>query len=187
MPVDGRSAPDRRPDLPAEQAETTGQVDEGPGATAETRTRAEDYAALRAADPDRPRAVADDPGTGSAWEAPGLADHPARPRPESLHLPSERRAHILQGDVGGGGHRYGTGRPGKTEFPADWADEKITGNILSVARAPELARYQPNGRWLVTGTRDEVRLSAVVLPDGQIWTAYPLPGSPGVTQNPRDP
>jgi hypothetical protein len=183
MAVDGRSRP---ADVPGEGgAAGQADVDGAPGA-AETRSRAEYYAALRAADPDRPRPGGDEPARGSAWEAPGLADHPARPEPESLHLGPDRRAHILDGDAGGGGHRHGAGRPGKTEFPADWSDDKVTASVLSVAQAPELARYQPNGRWLVTGTRDEVRLSAVVLPDGQIWTAYPLPGSPGVTQNPRN-
>ncbi len=197
MAVDGRAVPDSgpdagprpaegRPDGPAERPVAAGGGPDSP-VVAETRSRAEVYAALRAADPDQPRSSGDGPGRGSAWEAPGLADHPARPRPESLHLPPERRAHILEGDAGGGGHRQGTGRPGKTEFPADWTDEKITANVLSVARIPEQAKFQPNGRWRVTGTRDEVRLSAVVLPDGQIWTAYPLPGSPGVTRNPRNP
>ena len=198
MAVDGRPVPDPapdsgprsapgRPDVPAERPGAAGRVPDSPVVAAETRSRAEYYAALRAADPDRPRGAGDGPVQGSAWAAPGLADHPARPRPESLHLPPERRAHILDGGAGGGGHRHGTGRPGKTEFPANWTDEKITAHVLSVVRMPEQARYQPNGRWRVTGTRDEVRLSAVVLPDGQIWTAYPLPGSPGVTQNPRNP
>lgn len=187
MPVDGRPVPDRRPDVPADQGGTSGRGPDSPAVTAETRTRSEYYAALRAADPDRPRAVVDAGSARSAWETSSVADHPDRPRPESLHIPAERRTHILEGNAGGGGHRHGTGRPGKTEFPASWADEKITESVVSVARVPDLARYQPNGRWLVTGTRDDVRLSAVVLPDGRIWTAYPLPGGPGVTQNPRNP
>lgn len=187
MAVDGRAAPDSGPDARPRSVEgrTDGVADRP--VVAETRSRAEYYAALRAADPDRARSSGDGAARGSAWEAPGLVDHPGRPRPESLHLPPERRAHILEGDAGGDGHRPGTGRPGRTKFPADWTDEKITANVLSVARIPEEASYQPNGRWRVTGTRDEVRLSAVVRPDGQIWTAYPLPGSPGVTKNPRNP
>lgn len=187
MPVDGRSAADRQPELPGEREQIAGHGTDPPAVVPETRTRSEYYTALRAADPDRPKATADAPAARSAWESPGLADHPARPAPDSFHIPFERRAHILEGDAGGGGHRHGAGRPGKTEFPASWDDEMITERVLSVARLPDQARYQPNGRWLVTGTSDEIRLSAVVLPDGRIWTAYPLPGSPGVTQNPRNP
>ena len=188
MPVDGRSAPDRRPDLPAEQAETTGRVDEGPGATGETRTRAEYYAALRAADPDRPRAVADGPGTGSAWEAPGLADHPARPRPESLHLPPDRATHILDGDTTGGGHRSGAGRPGKTEFPATWTDQKVAECVADVARSPDDRPVHQawNDRWLARGNRDGVDIVVIAQSDGRIWTAWPLEGGTGVVRNPTE-
>lgn len=52
-----------------------------------------------------------------------------------------------------------------------------------------LARFshpQRNGRWLIEGVRDQVALAVVIVADGRIWTAYPLPGSPGVRQNPRN-
>jgi hypothetical protein len=97
-----------------------------------------------------------------------------------------RAIHILDGDATGGGHRYGTGTPGKTEFPASWDDEKITDGILSVARSPDSAGLQRNGRWRVEGIRDEIALAVIITADGRIWSAYPLPGSPGVRQNPRN-
>ena len=35
------------------------------------------------------------------------------------------KRHILDGDGTGGGHKAGTGKPGKSEFPKDWSDAKI--------------------------------------------------------------
>jgi hypothetical protein len=37
----------------------------------------------------------------------------------------------------------------------------------------------------VVGTRSEVEVSAVVQSDGQVWTAWPEEGSPGVVRNPQ--
>jgi hypothetical protein len=106
---------------------------------------------------------------------------------DRLRIPPARAAHILEGDATGGGHRYGTGTPGKTEFPEGWDDDKITESILSVARSPDSATLQRNGRWKVEGAHDGVALSVIINVDGRIWTAYPLPGSPGVRQNPKEP
>jgi hypothetical protein len=67
----------------------------------------------------------------------------------------ERVEHILDGDKWGGGHRSGVGRPGKTEFPADWNDERINGHIMDVARSPEAGPvWQPNQRWRVHGEKN---------------------------------
>lgn len=122
----------------------------------------------------------------SAWHVPGVADHPARPRPDTIRLTPDRLAHILGGDPhgDGGGHRHGTGRPGKTEFPPDWDDDRIAAAVLHTAHRPQEARQQDNGRWRVVRTHDGVAVYAVIQPDGRIWTAYPHPDSPGVTRNP---
>lgn len=45
------------------------------------------------------------------------------------HIGKEAEGHILGGDERGGGHRAGTGEPGKTEFPEDWEDSDILGGI----------------------------------------------------------
>ena len=138
---------------------------------AEVRTRAEYYEELRAADM---QMDASD----------GRSDRPAL---DSLHVTPERAKHILDGDRWGGGHRHGTGRPGKTEFPADWDDEKIIGHVLGVARAPDDPPvFQANHRWRVHGHRDEVGINVVIQPDGRIWSAWPDPGGPGVVKNPRE-
>jgi hypothetical protein len=155
---------------------------------AETRTRAEYYQALRAAVDRQERAYAAarapaDSRPGSAWD---YVDQVARPPLDALRIPPERAVHILDGDATGGGHRYGTGTPGKTEFPESWDEDKIIDSILSVARSPDSASLQQNGRWKVGGVRDEVALAVIIAADGRIWSAYPLPGSPGVRQNPKD-
>lgn len=113
------------------------------------------------------------------------ADHPSA---ADIRLSRERLSHILDGDQTGGSHRHGTGRPGKTEFPADWADAKITGAVLAVACEPDQApvRQNWNERWRVSGKHDGVEIVAIVASDGQIWTAWPREGSPGVVKNQRE-
>jgi hypothetical protein len=92
---------------------------------AELRTRAEYYEALRAADGDAGHA-----DERSGWDA---IDTENRPAVEALRVTPERLTHILDGDATGGGHRPGTGKPGKTEFPAGWDDGKIIDTLLDVA------------------------------------------------------
>lgn len=123
----------------------------------------------------------------SAWNIEAVEDHPDRPSLDSLRTTPERTKHILDGDSWGGGHRHGTGKPGKTEFPAGWDDDKIIGNVRDVARAPgDLPVFQPNHRWRVHGLRDDVGITVVVLPDGRIWSAWPDADSPGVVKNPKE-
>jgi hypothetical protein len=149
---------------------------------AETRTRAEYHQALQEHAGETASPSPDIPAR-SAWDD---ADALTRPPLDALRVPPERVVHILDRDATGGGHRYGTGAPGKTEFPAHWDDDKIIDSILGVARSPDSADLQRNGRWKVQGVRDEVKLAVVIMQDGRIWSAYPLPGSPGVRQNPRN-
>lgn len=123
----------------------------------------------------------------SAWDSEPVGDHPDPPPVESLRVVPERAKHILDGDRWGGGHRHGTGRPGKTEFPSGWGDDKIIGHVLDVARAPDDPPvFQANRRWRVHGQRDGVGISVIVQPDGRIWSAWPDAGSPGVVKNPRE-
>jgi hypothetical protein len=87
----------------------------------------------------------------------------------------ERRRHIPDGNKNGGGHRHGTGIPGKSEFPADWTDEKIIRAIEDVANDPGSARLkQRNGRTKVSGTRDGIAVDVIVAPSGEIVTGYPM-------------
>lgn len=159
---------------------------------AEVRGRAEYYEASRAADQrmaaaGRAELASGTTRTRSAWDVEVVGGHPERPSRDSLHVAPERARHILDGDRWGGGHRHGTGRPGKTEFPSVWDDEKILGHVLNVACNPDDAPvFQANRRWRMHGQREDVGINVIVQPDGRIWSAWPDAGSPGVVKNPRE-
>ena len=154
----------------------------------ESRSREEYYEALRVASAGK---AADDGGEAAGAERSGWdsVDAEDRPKAEDIHVTPERTTHILDGDKTGGGHRHGVGRPGKTEFPASWNDKKIIDTVVDVARRPDLPpKHQEwNDRWVARGTRDDVEVVVVVARDGQIWTSWPTPGSPGVVKNPKEP
>jgi hypothetical protein len=149
----------------------------------ENRMPAEYYRDLQAAAEKPDSACTAEKPASSAWDA---IDEAARPPLDALRITPDRLEHILDGDATGGGHRSGTGKPGKTEFPASWSDDKITESILSVGRSPDSAALQNNGRWKVDGVRDEVTIDVIITQDARTWSAYPPPGSPGVVQNPKD-
>ena len=91
-----------------------------------------------------------------------------------------RRTHILDGDTTGGGHRAGTGRPGKTEFPSAWSDDKIIEAIECVADDPVSARtVKPNGRTVFEGRYDGQDIRVVVeADDASIVTGFPINVAP---------
>ncbi|WP_433799548.1 polymorphic toxin-type HINT domain-containing protein [Actinomycetospora sp. CA-084318] len=109
-------------------------------------------------------------------------------RPTSVSLSAARRTHILDGDGPnlGGGHRAGTGKPGKTEFPASWSDDDIVTAATAVAleEVPIKEVFQVNGRWAISARYNGIVITSLVNQDGSIWTAYPRYG-PGVVFNPR--
>lgn len=157
---------------------------------AELRTRAECYEALRAADGkaarmDEDYGQADSRTDRSAWDATDAGNRPAL---DALRVTPERLTHILDGDSTGGGHRHGTGRPGKTEFPASWDDTKIAETLLDVARRPDRApgHQEWNDRWVTRGRRDDVEVAVVIARDGRVWSGWPLPGGTGVVKNPEE-
>lgn len=82
-----------------------------------------------------------------------------------------------------GGHLHGLGRPGKSEFPPDWDDDKIAKEVTDVARHPSTAEERVDGSWLVTGVRDGVTVGAFVRSNGTIASGFPVEG-PGVKRNP---
>jgi hypothetical protein len=169
---DGR--PDRSVRLTQPDANEAGERTE----LAEPRTRTEYYEARRTTE------GASDEGTKrSGWD--GISSD-ERPDLDALRITSERTTHILDGDKNGGGHRHGTGKPGKTEFPASWNDRKIIDSLLNVARRPDQTPgfQERNSRWLARGTRDDVEIVAVVTRDACVWSGWPLPGGPGVVKNP---
>jgi RHS repeat-associated protein len=100
-------------------------------------------------------------------------------------VPPPRRHHILDGEVRpngthGGGHRGGTGFPGKSEFPTTWTDDEIMHHISDVATDSSSAvRPGHGGDIFVQGTRDGIDIE-VLIRNGEIWTAYPT----NVARNP---
>jgi hypothetical protein len=141
----------------------------------------------RAAAPDPPIAAAlADVGrvaglglTGTAWDT-AAGPHPT---PDAIHVTPQRATHILHSDDTGGGHAPGTGRPGQSEFPRGWSDQRILTATLAVAQAPEVLRRGRYGRWVAEGVEDGVRIRVVVGADGYVFTSVPLSG-PGVVRNP---
>jgi RHS repeat-associated protein len=86
----------------------------------------------------------------------------------------ERRNHILNGDATGGGHRSGTGIPGKSEFPSSWSDDKIMHNISDIATDPNAKRtYGRGGKTTIEAVRDGVSIKVVLDNKGNILTGYP--------------
>jgi hypothetical protein len=97
---------------------------------------------------------------------------------------SRARTHILDGDATGGGHRYGTGISGKSEFPASWSDGDILHHISDVASDPASIRTPSwGGRTVVQGTRMGVDIKVILdnpANNGRIVTGFP-------TNMPRNP
>ena len=101
-----------------------------------------------------------------------------------VDLTEHRKRHILDGDSKGGGHRHGTGKSGKTEFPANWDDGKILHEISDVATDPKAQRGV--GKWgaqWARGTRDGVDIHVDFYPPnskhaGKISTGYPRNAKP---------
>lgn len=56
-----------------------------------------------------------------------------------------RRRHILEGDATGGGHRPGTEKSGKSEFPAGRPDDSIIHDISDIATDPTLRSRSGRG------------------------------------------
>lgn len=93
-------------------------------------------------------------------------------------ISEQAEAHILHGDKTGGGHLYGTGKPCKTEFPKDWDESEIIGNVRKVAANDNLKwKKQKNGYYVATDKIDDVKVKVVLdkEKDGVV-TAYPVNG-----------
>ena len=102
---------------------------------------------------------------------------------EDISIPEDRARHILDGDGRSGGHRFGTGIPGKTEFPASWSSDDIMEAIRQVGGTGVVDRPAHRGGDLViVGEVNGVTIEVVVQPNGEVRTGYPLAGT-GVVRN----
>lgn len=102
-------------------------------------------------------------------------------------LPAIDIVHVLDGDPGNpklGGHRAGTGRPGKTEFPAGWSDQDIIAAVEMAMRNPEVViRGGDRVDYLCEVNAVVIRVSTYAQDGAWFFrTAYPVNGI-GVVQN----
>ncbi len=92
-------------------------------------------------------------------------------------LDKKGKVHILDGDgvKKGGGHRYGTGKPGKTEFPKNWSDTKIKNTVSDIATDPKVKWItERNGYKTTTKTIDGIKIKVVYDPKrSRIVSSYP--------------
>ena len=122
-----------------------------------------------------------EPGDGKKAED-GLKADGANSEDKPSLLDPKGETHVLDGDKTGGGHRSGTGKPGKSEFPSGWSDDRIKGEISDVATDPASSRAPGRGgREVVRGTRGGIDIEVIVEPNGRIVTGYPT----NVPRNPR--
>ncbi len=99
---------------------------------------------------------------------------------------SERaKTHILYGDHSGGGHRFGTGKACKSEFPKDWNDERIVSVVQNIAANDNIAwKRQDNGYLVSQYLEDGIAVRVVMSNDKtKVITAYPV----NVKRNPCPP
>jgi hypothetical protein len=95
---------------------------------------------------------------------------------QEFKLTPKRKTHILYGDGTGGGHKFGTGIPGKTEFPESWNEDKIITTVIRIANDSQLP-MRPSGRryWLRMGEEDGLQIRVVLnRENGEIVTGYPV-------------
>lgn len=116
-------------------------------------------------------------GTG-AWKFPEISQ--AVKLTGAPEISKEAQAHILHGDKRGGGHLYGTGKPCKTEFPKDWDEAEIIGNVRKVAANDNLKwKKQRNGYYTATDKVGDIRMKVVLDKEkDDVVTAYPVNGKP---------
>jgi hypothetical protein len=96
-------------------------------------------------------------------------------RPPRARVTPNRRKHILEGEgKGQGGHRAGTGEPGKSEFPKEWPDDKVIEEIENIANDPKIPAEPQGDRIVKKGTLDGIDIQVVINPNGEIVTGYPV-------------
>lgn len=106
------------------------------------------------------------------------------------HVPvtEELLRHVWEGEQNGnqGGHRYGLGRDGKTEFPEDWTLELVQLGIELTLAQPQWVKAVEHK---ITMVRQFAQVLVVVVVQTNaegpyIFTAYPMNGA-GVYRNQR--
>jgi len=98
---------------------------------------------------------------------------------EHVDLTEHRKDHILNR------HRFGAGKPGKTEFPSSWSNDDILHHVSDVATDPN--SVMGVGKWnspYAVGSRDGIEMRVDFYPPthpnfpGKISTSYPTNNVP---------
>lgn len=94
---------------------------------------------------------------------------------EKPALTRQSEIHILYGDDRGGGHLHGTGKPCKSEFPADWDKQDIIENVTAIAANDNaIWEEQSNGYHVTEQMVEDIKVRVVLNRDRtRIVTAYP--------------
>jgi hypothetical protein len=94
-------------------------------------------------------------------------------RNDSVDITNGRGGHIISN------HASGTGKPGKTEFPADWSDQDIISAVSDVTTNPISTKgVDPRGTPYADGIVNGVDIRVTFFPEGhpregKISSAYP--------------
>lgn len=93
-----------------------------------------------------------------------------------VDISPERERHILYGDATGGGHKFGVGKPCKTEFPQDWDDTRIIDTIERIAANDNLFwKQELNGYHTAEHSVSGVRVRVVMDKHKKdVVTGYPV-------------
>lgn len=128
--------------------------------------------------PSSPSTAASIPESPSIGSPPPSASAavPGYPTNAGRHISWSDLHHVIDGDPDNpksGGHGHGLGRPGKTEFPAEWEPDDIRDALLAVAHTPESVVRRENN-WRVEGTHRGSRIRVYVRDDGTVEAGHPL-------------
>lgn len=109
---------------------------------------------------------------GSVVETNANSDASAR----VVILSDSRKTHILYGDDKGGGHKYGVGKPCKSEFPSEWDDQQIIDVTRKIAANDNLNWERQNNGYYVAESYEGATKVRVVLgrEKQQVITSYPV-------------
>ncbi len=85
------------------------------------------------------------------------------------------KEHVLYGNKSGGGHKFGVGKPCKSEFPKNWDDKKIFNEITRLAANDNIKwRQEDNGYYASEQTVEKINIRIILGKNKQkLITAYP--------------
>lgn len=106
----------------------------------------------------------------------GYFKSPAPVNEQDIIITTKAQKHILYGDERGGGHKFGAGKPCKSEFPQDWDNQKILTSVKHIAANDNLNwKEQNNGYFTTEQFVGNVKVRVVLNREKEeVVTAYPV-------------